>query len=69
MKQRARRLLKFGTMAAVLMIWIVILRPQSLGGSALYIVVRRSSMLPTYQNGDLVIMQSASAYAVGDPIA
>ena len=69
MKQRARRLLKFATMAAVLAIWVVILRPQSLGGPALYIVVRGTSMLPTYQNGDLVVMQSAPVYAVGDAIA
>ena len=69
MKRRASRLLKFGTMFAVLAIWIVILRPQSLGGPALYIVVRGTSMLPTYQNGDLVIMQSAPVYAIGDPIA
>jgi signal peptidase len=69
MKQRARRLLKFGSMFAVLAIWVVILRPQSLGGPASYIVVRGTSMLPTYQNGDLVIMQSAAVYAVGDAVA
>jgi signal peptidase len=68
-KQRARRLFKFGSMVAVLAIWIVILRPQSLGGPASYIVVRGTSMLPTYQNGDLVIMQSAAVYAVGDAVA
>jgi signal peptidase I len=69
MKKHARRFLKFGTMAAVLAIWIVLLRPQSLGGPALYIVVRGSSMLPTYQNGDLVVMQSAPVYGVGDAVA
>jgi signal peptidase I len=69
MKKQARRFLKFGTMAAVLMIWIVLLRPQSLGGPALYIVVRGTSMLPTYQNGDLVVMQSAPVYVVGDAVA
>lgn len=69
MTRRVRRLLTFGTLAAVLAIWLVLLRPQSLGGSALYIVVRGSSMVPTYQNGDLVIMQSAPAYAAGDAVA
>jgi signal peptidase len=69
MKKHARRLFKFGTMVAVLTIWVVILRPQSLGGPALYIVVRGSSMLPTYQTGDLVVMQAASDYVVGDVIA
>jgi len=69
MTKRARRLLKFGTMAAVLAIWVLILRPQSLGGPAMYIVVRGSSMLPTYQNGDLVVMGPAPAYDVGDIVA
>ena len=69
MKQPARRLFKFGSMVAVLTIWVVILRPHRLGGPASYIVVRGTSMLPTYQNGDLVIMQSAPDYAVGDAVA
>ncbi len=69
MKKHARRFLKFGTMIAVLAIWVVILRPQSLGGPALYIVVRGTSMLPTYQNGDLVVMQTAPVYSAGDVIA
>ena len=69
MTRRLGRLLGFGTLAVVLALWIAFLRPQSLGGSALYIVVRGSSMVPTYQNGDLVIMQSAHAYAAGDAIA
>jgi signal peptidase len=68
-KQCVRRSLKFATMAAVLAIWIVLLRPQSLGGPALYIVIRGTSMLPTYQNGDLVVMQRAPAYVVGDTVA
>ena len=68
MKRGSRRILKLTTMAAVLAIWVVILRPQSLGGPALYIVVRGTSMLPAYQNGDLVIVQSAPVYVVGDAI-
>ena len=69
MKTNSRRILKFATTAAVLAIWVVILRPQSLGGSALYVVIRGTSMLPTYENGDLVVMQSAPLYVVGDAIA
>ena len=56
-------------MVAVLAIWVFILRPQSLGGPAMYIVVRGTSMQPTYQNGDLVIVQSAPVYVAGDAIA
>jgi signal peptidase len=48
---------------------MLILRPQSLGGPAMYIVLRGTSMLPTYQNGDLVIMRAAPVYAIGDSIA
>jgi signal peptidase len=69
MRTRWRRWLKFATTAAVLAIWMVVLRPQSLGGPALYIVIRGTSMLPTYENGDLVVMQAASTYGVGDAIA
>ncbi len=69
MKRNARRLVRFGALAVVLLIWIVALRPQAVGGPTLYIVVRGSSMLPTYQNGDLVVMQAAPVYSVGDVVA
>ncbi|MEA2620753.1 MAG: signal peptidase [Chloroflexota bacterium] len=69
MRTGSRRILKFATMAAVLAIWVVLLRPQSLGGPALYIVIRGTSMLPTYQNGDLVVIEAAPRYAAGDAVA
>ena len=62
-------MVKFITMVAILAIWVFILRPQSLGGPAQYIVIRGTSMLPTFQNGDLVIVQSSPTYVAGDAIA
>ena len=69
MNTNFRRLVTFGATAAVLVFWAAVLRPQSLGGPALYTVIRGSSMLPTYDTGDLVLIESASEYAIGDVIA
>ncbi len=69
MIRRIRRLLGLGLLAGAATLWVVAFRPQALGGPALYIVVRGSSMMPTYETGDLVVVQSAPAYAVGDIVA
>jgi len=55
--------------AAVIVLWAFTLRPQALGGPAVFVAVRGSSMLPTYEHGDLVVVQSAAAYKVGDVVA
>ena len=55
--------------AAVMVIWAVTLRPQVLGGPAMFVAVRGSSMLPTYEHGDLVVVQSATGYKVGAVVA
>ena len=67
-----RRMARALSMAATFVLvvgWFLVLRPQPLGGPATYVVVRGSSMLPAYENGDFVVTQSARAYAVGDVIA
>ncbi len=69
MRSDARRLLNLGAVVVILAIWMVLFRPQSLGGGAMYIVVRGNSMQPTYQTGDLVIVESAPTYATGDIVA
>jgi signal peptidase I len=64
-----RRAIKLGLIGVVVVAWGVTLRPQAVGGPAVFVAVRGSSMLPTYQNGDLVVVESASRYAVGEVVA
>ena len=40
--------------------------PSRLGGSSTFIIVKGSSMEPTYHSGDLLYARSASTYRVGD---
>jgi signal peptidase I len=56
-------------LGAVVVVWAFTLRPQTLGGPAMFVAVRGSSMLPTYQHGDLVVVQSAARYSVGEVVA
>ncbi len=53
----------------LVLIWFLLLRPVSLGGSASWIVIRGSSMLPGLTSGDLVIVQRAGSYRIGDVVA
>jgi signal peptidase I len=54
---------------AAIAAWFVVLRPTALGGPASYIFVSGESMEPTLETGDLVVLQRAEGYAVGDVIA
>lgn len=69
MNRRLRSLIGLLAAAGILVAWVVLLRPASLGGQATWIVVRGSSMLPTYRTGDLVIVRAGSDYRVGDVVA
>ncbi len=63
-----RRLLNWLVFAAVLLaVWIVA-GPTSMGGPASYVIVDGRSMLPTYEDGDLVIARERSTYSPGDVI-
>ncbi len=55
--------------ACLVIVWFLVLRPTALGGPASYIFVSGSSMLPTLETGDLVLLQHADDYAEGDIIA
>lgn len=49
--------------------WALLLRPQSLGGPAAYVIVSGESMEPRLQTGDFVVLSKKSSYRVGDVIA
>jgi signal peptidase len=46
--------------------WLVFLRPTVLGGETTYVLVRGDSMLPTYENADLVVARPGFEYAAGE---
>ncbi len=63
------RWLRLATIAGMVLLWAVFLRTTWLGGPATYVIVRGDSMLPTYQNGDLLVLERNDIYAVGDAVA
>ena len=69
MIRRLVRALSIGATLAILVGWFLVLRPQALGGPATYVVVRGSSMLPLYENGDFVVTEWSHAYAIGEVVA
>ncbi|MEO8252438.1 MAG: signal peptidase I [Chloroflexota bacterium] len=69
MIRRLANLLVLGGLLLLLAGWALVLRPASLGGTTTYVVVRGSSMLPTYGTGDLVVVQAATVYSEHDIVA
>jgi signal peptidase I len=68
----SRRLVRaIGRLAAIVAvaIWFVTLRPQWLGGPAMYVVVHGDSMLPAFQNGDLLLIMAQAGYSEGEAAA
>jgi signal peptidase I len=49
--------------------WAQFLRPQSLGGSAAYVLVSGQSMEPRYHTGDLVLVERQTSYHPGQVVA
>jgi signal peptidase I len=64
-----RRAVSVALLSVLVVVWAVTLRPQAIGGPAVFVAVRGSSMLPSYQNGDLVVVEASSQYAVGEVVA
>jgi len=69
MKARLRHYLSLAALAGLLVFWVLVLRPAALGGPTSYIIIRGSSMVPTYASGDLVIVRTAAEYRVGEVVA
>jgi signal peptidase len=63
-----KRHLSLLLMLAALAGWFVMLRPAALGGPATYVMVSGTSMQPTFENGDLVVLRHQSSYRRGDII-
>jgi signal peptidase I len=70
---KRRRQLARGAMIALTVAligaWVILLRPQILGGPVAYVIVSGESMKPTFANGDLVLAKKKSSYRVGDVVA
>jgi signal peptidase len=64
-----RRVGGWSMLAAVVAVWILFLRPESLGGSAAYVIVSGHSMEPTLHTGDLVVAFRQRTYRRGEVIA
>jgi len=69
MSRRIARAASLTFVAALMLVWAVTLRPQVLGGPAMFVALRGSSMLPAYEHGDLVVVESAENYKIGEVVA
>ena len=67
--KRALNWLSLALVVGLGVFWALVLRPQSLGGPAGYVLVSGKSMWPHYHTGDLVIVQRQSSYHVGQVVA
>lgn len=64
-QKRVREWLVFAIFLGVA--WVFV-GPQQLGGPVAYVMVDGTSMVPTYNDGDLVLAKSKDVYAVGDVV-
>jgi len=57
------------TEIALVLVVILVFAPTTVGGAASYVRIHGSSMYPTFQSGDTVLLTRDDHYAVGDIIA
>ncbi|MGH9035759.1 MAG: S24/S26 family peptidase [Acidimicrobiia bacterium] len=65
----AGRILRVAGTLVVVAGWTIWFRPVALGGPAGYVVVSGTSMQPTLQPGDLVVVRHRSEYRAGDVVS
>jgi signal peptidase I len=63
------RWLRRAATVALLVAWILFLRPQFLGGPVSYELVSGTSMVPTLASGDIVVVQKRDRYEIGDVVS
>ena len=57
-----------GVFVALVAGWLLLLRPQALGGATDYIIVSGGSMHPVLYDGDVAVVRRQSSYRDGDVI-
>jgi signal peptidase I len=65
----ALRIARLALLATLVVAWVVLLRPQNLGGPAGYEIVSGTSMVPTLADGDVVVVREQERYRIGDVVA
>jgi signal peptidase I len=56
-------------LVALVLVWAAVFRPERLGGSVDYVMVRGVSMEPAFHTGDLVVVRRQASYRRGDVVA
>jgi signal peptidase I len=69
MTPRLPKKARFLVPALLVLGWLVLFRPASLGGPAGYVMVTGVSMEPTIDDGDFVLTQAQDRYEIGDVVA
>jgi signal peptidase I len=67
--RRGVNILGWVALALIMGGWFAFLRPPALGGSTELVVVRGTSMRPTYEPGDLVVTRTSDHYTPGQVVA
>lgn len=62
------RAIGYSSVLAFIVVWLLFFRPQSLGGPMSILGVSGSSMYPTFEQGDFLVVRDIGEYHVGNLI-